>query len=156
MPAIRHVELHPTEDPYTILATVEMGAVDRDRRARRLARPSAPTRTVPSPTSASATRTPWSASTMSPPSTCSTLGRRVPDVNLEIVEPGPGADAVTMRVHERGAGITEACGTGAVAAAWAASRWGFVGAGADGTGGAHGRRQRESGARPTRSPGTPR
>ena len=27
---------------------------------------------------------------------------------------GPGADAITMRVHERGAGITEACGTGAV------------------------------------------
>ena len=35
-----------------------------------------------------------------------------------------------MRVHERGAGITEACGTGAVAAAWAATRWGFVDAGA--------------------------
>ena len=34
-----------------------------------------------------------------------------------------------MRVHERGAGITEACGTGAVAAAWAASRWGLVDAG---------------------------
>jgi diaminopimelate epimerase len=34
-----------------------------------------------------------------------------------------------MRVHERGAGITQACGTGAVAAAWAASRWGFVGPG---------------------------
>ena len=38
----------------------------------------------------------------------------MPDVNLEIVEPGPEPDAVTMRVHERGAGITEACGTGAV------------------------------------------
>jgi diaminopimelate epimerase len=31
-----------------------------------------------------------------------------------------------MRVHERGAGITRACGTGAAAAAWAASRWGLV------------------------------
>jgi diaminopimelate epimerase len=31
-----------------------------------------------------------------------------------------------MRVHERGAGITEACGTGAVAAAVAASRWGLA------------------------------
>ena len=34
-----------------------------------------------------------------------------------------------MRVHERGAGITQACGTGAAAAAWAAARWGLVDAG---------------------------
>lgn len=54
------------------------------------------------------------------------VGTTVPDVNLEIVEAGPGADAITMRVHERGAGITEACGTGACAAAAAARRWGMV------------------------------
>lgn len=54
------------------------------------------------------------------------LGRLVPDVNLEIVEPGPEPDAVTMRVHERGAGLTMACGTGACAAAEAAIAWGFV------------------------------
>ena len=33
---------------------------------------------------------------------------------------------MTMRVHERGAGITEACGTGACASAWAAATWGLV------------------------------
>jgi len=54
------------------------------------------------------------------------LGTRVPHLNLEIVEPGPGEDAIRMRVHERGAGITAACGTGAVASAAAARRWGFV------------------------------
>jgi len=54
------------------------------------------------------------------------LGAQVPDVNLEIVEPGPERHAVTMRVHERGAGITEACGTGACAAAFAAARWGLA------------------------------
>jgi diaminopimelate epimerase len=54
------------------------------------------------------------------------IGRQIPQVNLEIVEQGPGSDAITMRVHERGAGITEACGTGACAAAWAAVRWGLV------------------------------
>ena len=54
------------------------------------------------------------------------LGARVPHLNLEIVEPGPGEDAIRMRVHERGAGITAACGTGAVASAAAARRWGFV------------------------------
>ncbi len=60
-----------------------------------------------------------------------TLGLLVPHVNLEIIEPGPGANAITMRVHERGAGITQACGTGACAAAWAAARWGVVAADAE-------------------------
>jgi diaminopimelate epimerase len=54
------------------------------------------------------------------------LGAKVPQVNLEIVEPGPETNAVTMRVHERGAGITEACGTGACASAYAAVSWGLV------------------------------
>jgi diaminopimelate epimerase len=54
------------------------------------------------------------------------LGTKVPDVNLEIVEPGPEPNAIRMRVHERGAGITEACGTGACAAAYAARAWGLV------------------------------
>ena len=54
------------------------------------------------------------------------LGTQVPQVNLEIVEPGPESNAITMRVHERGAGITEACGTGACAAAYAARSWGLV------------------------------
>lgn len=54
------------------------------------------------------------------------LGERVPHVNLEIVESGPERHEVTMRVHERGAGITEACGTGACATGWAARHWGLV------------------------------
>jgi diaminopimelate epimerase len=54
------------------------------------------------------------------------LGSRVPQVNLEIVEPGPESNAITMRVHERGAGITLACGTGACASAEAALAWGLV------------------------------
>lgn len=59
------------------------------------------------------------------------LGERVPMVNLEIIEPGPESNAITMRVHERGAGITKACGTGACASAWAAVRWGLVSSKAD-------------------------
>ncbi len=54
------------------------------------------------------------------------LGSQVPHVNLEIVEPGPESNSITMRVHERGAGVTEACGTGACAAAYAARSWGLV------------------------------
>ena len=54
------------------------------------------------------------------------LGALVPDVNLEVVAAGPEPGAITMRVHERGAGITEACGTGAGAAAHAARAWGLA------------------------------
>jgi len=54
------------------------------------------------------------------------LGRMIPQVNLEVIAPGPEMNAVTMRVHERGAGITQACGTGACASAWAAVWWGLV------------------------------
>lgn len=55
-----------------------------------------------------------------------TLGAALSEVNLEIVEPGPEPHAITMRVHERGVGITKACGTGACASAWAAVQWGLV------------------------------
>jgi len=54
------------------------------------------------------------------------IATAIPDVNLEIIEPGPEHHAITMRVHERGAGVTEACGTGACVAAWAAAAWGLV------------------------------
>lgn len=54
------------------------------------------------------------------------IGLKVPQINLEIIESGPEPDAITMRVHERGAGITQACGTGACASAWAAVKWGLV------------------------------
>jgi diaminopimelate epimerase len=49
------------------------------------------------------------------------------DRNVEFVVPGPAEGELTMRVVERGAGETQACGTGACAAAWAARRWGLVG-----------------------------
>ncbi|MBW3574365.1 MAG: diaminopimelate epimerase [Actinobacteria bacterium] len=48
--------------------------------------------------------------------------------NVEVVAPVPGGDdALELRVWERGAGITEACGTGAAAGASAAFGWGLVG-----------------------------
>ena len=54
------------------------------------------------------------------------LGAKVPQVNLEVVEPGEQQHVIRMRVHERGAGITEACGTGACASAHAAASWGLA------------------------------
>jgi diaminopimelate epimerase len=48
-------------------------------------------------------------------------------LNVEFVTAGPGPDEVTMRVWERGVGETQACGTGACAAAVAFHHWGRVG-----------------------------
>ncbi|MGN6694317.1 MAG: diaminopimelate epimerase [Aquihabitans sp.] len=49
-------------------------------------------------------------------------------MNVHFVAPTTGeSDAMTMRVWERGAGVTEACGTGATAVARAAHDWGLVG-----------------------------
>ena len=41
---------------------------------------------------------------------------------VEVISPSE----MRMRVWERGAGITEACGTGACASAWAAAHWGLA------------------------------
>jgi diaminopimelate epimerase len=124
----RTVELWPTEDPFTILAAVDMGAVGD----------------LPEPERWDEVGTdpgrPVAHLDLGNPHTVVmvddvdsldllALGRLVRHVNLEVVSPGPERDAITMRVHERGAGITEACGTGAAAAAWAAARWGIVDAG---------------------------
>ena len=124
----RPVALTPTEDPTTILAEVDMGVVGD----------------IDPPTTGTETGglgahpdRPIVHLDLGNPHTVvgvddveavdlSTLGSRVSDVNLEIIEPGPEPNAVTMRVHERGVGLTEACGTGACAAAVAAARWGMV------------------------------
>jgi diaminopimelate epimerase len=55
------------------------------------------------------------------------LERQFPHgVNVEYIAPD-GDGGLNLRVWERGAGITEACGTGACAAAFEAHRWGLVG-----------------------------
>jgi diaminopimelate epimerase len=48
-------------------------------------------------------------------------------INVELVAAGQSGGALTMRVYERGVGLTEACGTGACAVAAAAQRWGLSG-----------------------------
>ena len=122
---LRLVQMAPTDDPMTIIASVDMGAVlaidgpegwgsvgahpDRPVMHLSLGNP----HTVVGVDEVAAID-------------LASLGALVPQVNLEIVEPGPEPDAISMRVHERGAGITEACGTGACAAAWAAASWGLV------------------------------
>jgi diaminopimelate epimerase len=53
-------------------------------------------------------------------------GDRPGGVNVEFIAPGPDPGGITLRVWERGVGETQACGTGSVAAAAAAQRWGLV------------------------------
>lgn len=53
------------------------------------------------------------------------VGAAHPDLNVELI--AVTNSEVTMRVHERGAGVTQACGTGSCASAAAAHQWGLVG-----------------------------
>ncbi|CAB4346387.1 MAG: diaminopimelate epimerase [Actinobacteria bacterium] len=48
-------------------------------------------------------------------------------INVEFIAVGSEADSLDLLVWERGAGVTEACGTGATAAAMLAHQWGLVG-----------------------------
>ncbi len=48
-------------------------------------------------------------------------------VNVEFIALGSSPDSLDLLVWERGAGVTEACGTGATAAAHLAHSWGLVG-----------------------------
>ena len=53
------------------------------------------------------------------------LGAEHADVNVEVIRVDDRSN-VTMRVHERGAGITQACGTGSCAVAAATLAWGLT------------------------------
>jgi diaminopimelate epimerase len=121
----RHVELQATEDPDTILASVDMGEVtELSAPAGWAAIGADPGR----PVAHLSLGNPHTVVGVDDVAAVDLLmlGRQVPEVNLEIVQAGPEPHAVTMRVHERGAGITAACGTGAAAVAWAAAGWGLV------------------------------
>jgi diaminopimelate epimerase len=123
---LRAVVLRPTETPGMIWASVEMGTVslvdpvDRDRGPDRLrVDVGNPHLVILVPDTAAIP-----VCELGP-----ALERSEPQgLNIEWVTPGPGADEATMRVWERGAGETLACGTGSVAAAFALSQWGHLGA----------------------------
>jgi diaminopimelate epimerase len=121
----REVSVEATTDPATVLATVDMGTVDRidepDGWATLECHPDRPVAHLSLGNPHSVVGVDEIAVVDLP-----VLGAKVPHVNLEIVEPGPRQDELRMRVHERGAGITEACGTGACATAVAAASWGLA------------------------------
>jgi diaminopimelate epimerase len=125
---VREIEVTPTDDASTVVASVDMGAVSPiDAPANWPAVGADPAR----PVTHVGVGNPHTVVGVDDVHELdlAAIGARVPDINLEVVAAGPEPDAVTMRVHERGVGITEACGSGACAAAWSAARWGLVAAG---------------------------
>ena len=121
----RLVTLYATEDPHVIEAAVDMGpveSIDEPDNWHRIG--TDPLR----PVSHLSVGNPHAVVGVEDVGIVDllTLGEIVPEINLELVEIGPERNAITMRVHERGAGITAACGTGACASAWAALSWGLV------------------------------
>jgi diaminopimelate epimerase len=122
---VRLVEVTATDDPHTIVASVDMGPVDPidepDRWGLLGCHPDRPVAHL-------SLGNPHSVVGVDDVDVVDLvdLGGKVPHVNLEIVEPGEHQHEIRMRVHERGAGITEACGTGACASAVAAAGWGLA------------------------------
>jgi diaminopimelate epimerase len=121
----REVSVEATDDPSTLLASVDMGSVDPiDEPAGWIELGCHPDR----PVAHLSLGNPHSVVGVDEVDVVdlALLGGKVPHINLEIVEPGSRQDEIRMRVHERGVGITEACGTGACAAAVASSSWGLA------------------------------
>jgi len=122
---VRRVTVEATDETNTIMATVDMGSVDPiDEPTGWAALGCHPDR----PVSHLSLGNPHSVVGVDDVDVVdlALLGGQVPQINLEIVEPGAQQHEIRMRVHERGVGITEACGTGACAAAHAAARWGLA------------------------------
>lgn len=105
---LRIVDARATEDPLTVWASVDMGA--------------APVEPIDGRSSLVDVGNPH---LVVLGGDVLELGLAHPDRNVEVVEV-VARDHVRMAVHERGVGLTEACGTGACAAAAATRAWGLV------------------------------
>ena len=127
---LRTVRIEPTDTGHVHLATVDMGAakvgddepgrgrVDNVRRAVRV--------DIGNPHLVLEVGEPWSDDELVARGV--RINALVPaGINVELVRPDAAPNELHMQVYERGVGLTEACGTGACAAAAAAHRWGLIG-----------------------------
>ena len=126
---IRRVRLDPTDDPHEHRATVDMGVAKvgddedewLDEHVMRAVR-------VDIGNPHLVLHAPRLDSDIDLVARGASINELVPEgINVELVAPGPRDDELTMRVYERGVGLTAACGTGACAAAAAAYQWGLSG-----------------------------
>jgi diaminopimelate epimerase len=117
---VRHVEVRPGPDERTVMASVDMGPVVEYIGGLHL-------HPTPLKQLAASVGNPHVVALYDDRTTRDEAierlaGRRV-DANAELIVVD---EVIDMRVVERGVGETEACGTGACAAAWAADHWGLV------------------------------
>jgi diaminopimelate epimerase len=125
---LRELEATPTEDPLTLLVTVDMGQVTDGP-------------PIPRPVVEWGARDIASLSIGNPHLVLhlddpDSVDPAVDGPAIESLVPGginvhflgvEGRDVIRLRHWERGAGVTEACGSGATVSAVAANRWGLVG-----------------------------
>lgn len=128
---VRRISLRPTDDPLVAQATVEMGQVgpgaglldgwDRVPGLPEVRR--AASADIGNPHLVIEVDDPSRAQ-------LAVLGPAIEEIyggiNVHVIAPGPDPDTVVMRTWERGAGITEACGSGACVAAARAHEWGLA------------------------------
>ena len=126
---VRTVHLEPSGDSHTDRATVDMGAAKvgedevewLDQHVLRAAR-------VDIGNPHLVLHAPRLDSDIDLVARGASINELVPEgINVELIAAGPLDDELTMRVYERGVGLTEACGTGACASAAAAYQWGLCG-----------------------------
>ena len=130
---VRTVAIEPGEAPHTHVVTVDMGKVeigdDEPEWADGHGLLRAARASVGNPHLVALSPNAGSGAT---PEEVERLGRAANaafagGINVEVVAVGDGPGELVMEVYERGVGLTQACGTGAVAAAAVARRWELVG-----------------------------
>ncbi len=124
---VRTVQVETTDDPATILARVDMGPVSAGPELESIDYPDGlgfATANVGNPHLV--IQVP-DAQGVDVALDGAELSKRAGGVNVEFISPHTDGRGIDLRVWERGVGVTEACGTGACAAAQAARNWGLVG-----------------------------
>ena len=124
---IRTVRVEPADDPATIQARVDMGPVSAGLELASIDCPDGlrfatadvgnPHLVIQVPDADSVDVAAYGAG----------LSRLAGGLNVEFISPRLDGHGIDLRVWERGVGVTEACGTGACAAAQVAHDWGLVG-----------------------------
>ncbi len=124
---VRFVAIEPTDDPEVVQIRVDMGPITPGPELASIAYPEAlrfVTADVGNPHLVIHVA---DVGTVDVAAVGDELSRLAGGINVEFVAPRPDGQGIDMRVWERGVGVTEACGTGACAAAHVAHHWGLTG-----------------------------
>ena len=122
---VRAVSVEPTDDPHVVQARVDMGPVDAGPDLGSIDYPAGLRFATASVGNPHLVIQVPDAREVDIAADGAELSRLAGGINVEFIS--GAAAGIDMRVWERGVGVTEACGTGACAAAQAAHHWGLVG-----------------------------